>query len=296
MPDEIGVFSPVQATLIWQDYLRRQQLKPELTRNYPERRQEITETSPHRVFVKNTETEAIPAFGCMEIEGRDDIGGRPVLTVKKPTSRDGSYIFNGPYEIKPEDLDEGDTGAGWGYRYGVVIALGDAPSSVGQIYQPIPGSWELEAGGDLFECWARHETDTRQVIGRFAGGDGGDGSCNACCETINTGPIFHPDLPAGKDEAARDFEASTPCGTGLGKISVPTSDGNGRIEWQGGLQRITYESTGHTYTADISTDCIVYNNNGEDVTSGATITEATITMTFADPTSTFDVDLDATIP
>ena len=171
-PETIGVFTPHQAQLLWQDYLTRQQLQPHVSKNFPQRRS-VVDVSPHRVFVKNTEAETIPPYACMQITGVEVVGGRTAVTVSKPTTTDGKYLFNSQYEIK--QVAEGVTGVGWAYRFGVVIALGDEPAEAGDLFGPIVGSWEIEADGDLFENWGRHDADSRALIGRISGGSGGGG-------------------------------------------------------------------------------------------------------------------------
>ena len=169
--DPIGAFSPEQARLLWQDYLSRQQLQPQLTKNFPQRRP-IDEVSPHRVFVQNSEVyEAIPPFACMQITGTSLYGGRTVITVEKPTTLDGEYLFNSPYQIEAG-------AAGWAYRFGVVVMLGVAPSEANAAYQPIVSSWEIEEGGGPFTVFGTYEitpeSTTAALIGRFgiAGGNG----------------------------------------------------------------------------------------------------------------------------
>jgi hypothetical protein len=167
--DEIGVFTPEQARLLWQDFQRRRQLQPQLQANFPQRRL-IDEPSPHRVFLKNTTAETIPAYACCEIVGTEDSGNITALSVVKPSSIDGHFIFNGSYPIAA-----GETG--WGYRHGVVLMLGDEPATVGEAYQPIVDSWEIEAAeGGPFTVFGRDRTSDRTLVGRFAGGGGGGGS------------------------------------------------------------------------------------------------------------------------
>ena len=48
--DDIGVFTPEQARSLWQDYQRRQQLTPQTSQNYPQRRP-IVESYRHRPAV-----------------------------------------------------------------------------------------------------------------------------------------------------------------------------------------------------------------------------------------------------
>lgn len=51
--DAIGVATPEQMRLIWQDYLRRQQLAPQVNQNYTQRRQ-VYESYRHRPAVIGT--------------------------------------------------------------------------------------------------------------------------------------------------------------------------------------------------------------------------------------------------
>lgn len=170
---EIGVFTPEQARMLWQDYQTRRQLQPKVSQNFPQRR-EVLDVSPHRVFVKNTTDEVIPAYACLQITGVDLVAERTVITVEKPTTTDGEYLFNSQYDIAVESATE--SGVGWAYRYGVVVMLGDEPSEAGETFQPIVDSWEIEAeAGGPFVVFGRHEANDRALIGRFAGGSAGGG-------------------------------------------------------------------------------------------------------------------------
>lgn len=179
---DIGAFTPDQARLLWQDYLARQQLPAQQTKHYPQR-PPIVETSPHRVFCKNTEAEVIPPYACMRIIGVEDVGNRTALKVEKPTSTTGHFVFNGPYEIPVDvtEIIEGETvvtepGVGWGYRHGIVLMLGNEPATVGEQYLPIVDSWEVEAGNGPFVVFGRDQTTPQALVGRFAAGAGGGGS------------------------------------------------------------------------------------------------------------------------
>jgi hypothetical protein len=169
--DQIGVFTPEQARELWQFYQSQKQLPAQLTKNFPQRRP-IDEVSPHRVFVKNTEAEAIPPFACLRVIGVEVVGGRTALKVEKPTLTSGEFVFNGPYAIEPAAGDV--LGVGWAFRYGIVVMLGDPPSAPNVSYQPIVGSWEIEEGGGPFTIFGDYkitpESTTAAVIGRFAGG------------------------------------------------------------------------------------------------------------------------------
>jgi hypothetical protein len=105
----------------------------------------------------------------MQITGTQQYAQRTVITVEKPTTLDGEYLFNSPYQI-----DAGS--AGWAYRFGVVVMIGAAPSAPNVSYQPIVDSWEIEEGGGPFTVFGEYEitpdSTTPALIGRFAGGGG----------------------------------------------------------------------------------------------------------------------------
>ena len=167
--DQIGVFTPEQARELWQFYQSQKQLPAQLTKSFPQRRP-IDEVSPHRVSVKNTTAETIPAFACMQVTGTAIYANQTVVNVEKPTTLDGEYLFNSPYQIEAG-------AAGWAYRFGVVVMLGAAPSEVNAAYQPIVGSWEIEEGGGPFTVFGTYEitpeSTTAALIGRFGSAGGG---------------------------------------------------------------------------------------------------------------------------
>lgn len=187
MVDEIGTFTPEQARLIWHDYLARTQLPGQIQKHYPQRRTPDI-VSPHRVHVQNLSGETVPAFGCMQITGTADVGAKTALTITKPTSTDGDYIFNGPYAIA-------DTETGWGYRHGVVLMLGDAPTVAGAQYVPIVASWEIEEDSGPFVVYGADQTNARTLVGRIAA-SGGSGA------PILIGDISTADCPAATLEIA----------------------------------------------------------------------------------------------
>jgi len=165
--DEIGVFTPEQSRLLWQDFLKRKQANSQLQANYPQRRP-IDEPSPHRVFVRNDSGETCPAYGCMQVTGVAIVGGQTVVTCTKPTTTAGEYLFNSPYPIA-------DGENGWAYKFGVVIALGNGtpPTAPNVIYQPVVSTWTIEEGGSLFTVFGEHNVIADAVVGRFTGGTGG---------------------------------------------------------------------------------------------------------------------------
>ena len=162
---EIGIFTPEQARLLWSDYQERKQLHPSLQKNYPLRRA-IDEPSPHRVFVKNTEEEEMPAYACVEILGTDIVGDRTVVEVCKPTKIGAKYLFIGDFAIPAEDEEEELYGLGWAFRFGVVRMLGAPPATPRQ-YRPIVGSYEIEEGAGPFTVYGDDDIGEDVLIGRF---------------------------------------------------------------------------------------------------------------------------------
>lgn len=164
--DSIGVFTPEQARLLWQDYQTRRQLQPHVTQNFPQRRP-IDEVSPHRVFVKNDSGEEIPAYACLKITGTETVGGRTAITVDQPDSTTGEFLFNSQYAIAIDAV-------GWAYRFGVVVMLGDSgtPSAANVHYRPVAATWTIEEGSGPFIVFGTHNVTTDALIGRFAGGGG----------------------------------------------------------------------------------------------------------------------------
>jgi hypothetical protein len=173
----IGVFTPEQARMLWQDYLARQQLPAQQTQHFPQRRP-ADDVAQHRVLVKNTTEEEIPQFACMRVTGVSLVGDRTVIEVEKPSSTDGEFLFNCEYAIPVEDseADPPQSGVGWAYRYGIVRALGPEPDEAGELYGPVVDSWEIEPGGTLFNVYGRDDRNENGLIGRFAGGGGGGGT------------------------------------------------------------------------------------------------------------------------
>jgi hypothetical protein len=221
MIDKIAAFTPGQARELWQWYQSQKQLPQSMTKHLPERRP-VEDVSPHRVFVKNMSEETCPAYGCMQIVGTDIVAGRTVVTVDKPTSVDGEYLFNSQFPIETNKY-------GWAYRYGVVVMLGDPPAVPVSTYQPVVDEWTIAEGDGPFMVFGEHGDEDGQLIGRFAGG-GGSGpatilfeivrvlrgvglNCNAMeCEVLNVsckGPsgVSIGDLVAVYDEIGCVFNA-----------------------------------------------------------------------------------------
>ena len=110
----------------------------------------------------------MPAYGCGRITGTVTEAGRTTVMVEKPTSTDGEFIFNSQFEIAAGEV-------GWGYRFGVVVMLGDgvAPSAANVEYSPIVGSWDITEASGPFVVFGEDIDTPDGLIGRFTGGTGG---------------------------------------------------------------------------------------------------------------------------
>ena len=177
---QIGTFTPEQARELWQDYLRR---------NKPALRYEPQEVGQHRVFVKNSESEPIPPYACMEIIGTEEIAGRTAIIVRQPTTTSGEYLFNSQYEIPV--ASETVAGVGWAYRYGVVVMQGDGSTEAGD-YLPAVGTWTVTPGNGPFAVFGPHNAVDDALTGRIGTGSTGSNSTaatTACPCTVVTGVI-----------------------------------------------------------------------------------------------------------
>jgi hypothetical protein len=164
--------------MLWQDYLARQQLPPQQTQHYPQRRP-ADDVAQHRVLVKNTTEEEIPQFACMRVTGVSLVGDRTVIEVEKPSSTDGEFLFNCEYAIPVEDTeaDPPQYGVGWAYRYGIVRAIREEPEDPdnpptvepNSLWGPIVDSWAIAPDGNLFTVFGADDRNENGLIGRFAG-------------------------------------------------------------------------------------------------------------------------------
>ena len=110
----------------------------------------------------------MPAYGCGRITGTETVAGRTTVTIEKPTSTDGEFVFNSQFEIAAGSV-------GWGYRYGIVVMLGDgvAPTAANVEYSPVVSSWDITEASGPFVVFGEDIDATDGLIGRFAGGGGG---------------------------------------------------------------------------------------------------------------------------
>lgn len=157
----IGTFTEEQCRLLWQDYQSRKQLIAPLQNNLPQR-PIIDEPSPHRVFVKNNSGAEIPAFACMQITGATVEAGRVLITVRRPNTICGEYVFNSQFKIE-------SGGYGWAYAWGIVRMLGAASGYEScKRYTAIKDSWSVTEGPGPFLVYGNGNIDGT-VIGRIVG-------------------------------------------------------------------------------------------------------------------------------
>ena len=104
----------------------------------------------------------MPAYGCGRITGTATVAGRTTVTIEKPTSTDGEFVFNSQFEIAAGSV-------GWGYRYGIVVMLGDgvAPTAANVEYSPIVSSWDITEASGPFVVFGTDIDTTDGLIGRI---------------------------------------------------------------------------------------------------------------------------------
>ena len=96
------------------------------------------------LLVKNTEANAIPAYGCMEVIGAVDEDGKNYVTVKKPTSSGLLFLFNGHYEIEASGYGSAQIGPVFrAYKSTGTVTLGNR-------WAPTPSQYYLTKGAGQY--------------------------------------------------------------------------------------------------------------------------------------------------
>lgn len=141
MATEIGYFTPTQADRVWRNALAFEKL----TSVGAKTDRPIT---PTPISFVNKSGATIPPYGCIQITGTEETGGRNYLQVKRPFDYAGvmgPFLINGDREVIDDDLGT----AQWGPIYraktdGTTLAVG---TRIG------PTSNSFEVGkGCLFTC------------------------------------------------------------------------------------------------------------------------------------------------
>jgi hypothetical protein len=100
--------------------------------------------SEAQIAIKNTLTETIPQYACMEIDGAIDEDGQNYVKVKKPTTTGTLFLFNGHSAI--ESKGYGITQKGPVFR----VKKDTGTVTKGDRWGPTAGQWYLTKGAGQF--------------------------------------------------------------------------------------------------------------------------------------------------
>jgi hypothetical protein len=92
------------------------------------------------IYIRNTDTQAVPPFGCVQVTGTAAYDGGTVITAARPvdaTGAAGKYLFNGPVEIAPNAI--GIVFAGPVIR----VLTNGAAVSCGAGWSPVIAQWAV---------------------------------------------------------------------------------------------------------------------------------------------------------
>ena len=163
---DIGFFTTAQAKEVWEVV--------KLLRSSGILRRLSTLTVPddpglHHVWISNISGETIPAFACMQVDGTTVVGDLTYVTVIKPTSTDGTYIFN-------HDNAIASGGYGMALPWGVVRMLGTGTAATPARYGATVSAWTVQTQADgPFYVYGDDNTLTNVHRGRIFG-SGGSGA------------------------------------------------------------------------------------------------------------------------
>lgn len=141
MATEIGYFTPSQADRVWRNALAFEKLAAVGAKT-------DRPITPTPISFVNKSGATIPPYGCIQITGTEETGGRNYLQVKQPFDYAGvmgPFLINGDREVIADDLGT----AQWGPIYraktdGTTLAVG---TRIG----PTANSFEV-GKGCLFTC------------------------------------------------------------------------------------------------------------------------------------------------
>ena len=137
MTTEIGYFTPRQAERVWKNSLAFE--KKSMTSNASDR--QFIQSS---ISFVNRSGSTIPAYGCMQIAGTEEIAGRNYLIVKRPIEYTSAVI--GPFLLN-NDRDVDDDDFGTAQNGPIYRAISDGGSyTVGTRIGPLVNSYEVGKG------------------------------------------------------------------------------------------------------------------------------------------------------
>lgn len=151
MATEIGVFTPSDAERVWKAV---QAFERGITTSKGDERRFV----PAPIYCKNRSTTLeIPAYGCMQVVGTEEVGGQNYLLVDRPfdysDSSFGPFLLNSPAAIEPEGLGVAQNGP-------VFRAIKDTGTfTVGTRLNPTANSYKLSKG-PLFVYLGDDDVDT----------------------------------------------------------------------------------------------------------------------------------------
>lgn len=131
---------------------------------------------------KNAYSESMPPYACIQLVGTEDIGDElTVLVANQPADAEGiagTYLFNGPYEVEPDEIGVAQKGR-W------ARALGDGTAATaGDRWKPVVNAWNIEPGEGPFIMAGDDQIDT-DVVQVFIDGQGGGGGATIEFEIIS---------------------------------------------------------------------------------------------------------------
>jgi hypothetical protein len=147
---EVGYFTPRQAERVW-----------EATKAFEKgtkgRASDEKPITPTPISFVNKGTTAIPAYGCIQIVGTEEIGGRNYLQVTRPfdysQSVMGPFLLNGPNEVDADDFGT----AQWGPIY---RAISDGSAyTTGTRFGPLPDAYTV-GKGSVFTYLGEDDVET----------------------------------------------------------------------------------------------------------------------------------------
>ena len=137
MAIEIGYFTPSEADRVWKAVKAFERGSADST---------VTErgNAPSPIYFKSVSAEVIPAYGCIQMVGTEELAGRNYILVDRPidftSSVTGPFLLNGSTEVEANGLGT----AQWGPIYRAISDGGTY--SVGTRFGPVASSFELSKG------------------------------------------------------------------------------------------------------------------------------------------------------
>ena len=249
---------------------------------------------PRFVAVNNTGA-TIPAFGLIGVDYKA-VSAFDDTAIQTTIVQDGTHtllLTNGPYEIP-----DGALADLWTFDEPRSIRAASAVSTwpVGERVYLKAGTTEatdVVEGDPSVICLSDKDANDRiWAYSPFLGVNGASPGCK-CCSHVTSGDLFHPDLPAGKNETVNAWTLASKASDVLQEIRIPNTAGTAVCVWPGGKPIVNYEATGDTFTIDVTADMTVLDNGGADVTSTATNKAADWTMDWSTSPPKVELTMDA---